>query len=523
MTKYLKYLFIVAVITLFASSAFAGQILKCNDAACTLGAFSTYPSITNSYKTALEIYNPGATNTSVATTVIALRFDATEIPAPGVLPAWTVTFNFTDGDARFATIGPQYIWILYDPVTGLVYAASSLGAVGPIITLTSGNVDLAGQGIGNIPPATALYLAQAVWDDTAGAIPGVVEPATELSGITNPTVVLLNKAADCNTSPTWPLTASIAGFNGNIGFPTVTFTYVTPQFTVTGPAANGLNAELDTDTAFTTFIAGSGPHVVTTTQIDYDTLSAAGFFVVNDSQTTDHWNWIAWTTGVSGAIQFDLISVSAEPGIPAAGITFNGNACTETTADRVWRCNSGTVAPLIGDLDLVLNIDGTTINNPTIWSIDNVTFPATICANIPRRDVGTWYGGLEAIVPFVKHDPTNGYYTTIKIMNRYNRDVAVYAEPFPNSQARLIVPLTQIGTIPANNGVLTITGADLATAFPGVDFAAGVPVKFNLRVPGANWTGEDPYVEGIVVSDRPGMTRSVPIKFRQWRHGEYNE
>jgi hypothetical protein len=97
--------------------------------------------------------------------------------------------------------------------------------------------------------------------------------------------------------------------------------------------------------------------------------------------------------------------------------------------------------------------------------------------------------------------------------------------------------------IPAG-GLITITDQDIGAFVPGYDMSQGLPVKFNIRVPSqigtttstGNWffNGDtsatlthqnpyDPFVEGIVVSIVPGGgQRSIPLKFKSFKNGEYN-
>jgi len=531
MKKFL-ILFTVLILTGFlVCQAQAGQILKATSGPLT--PFSTYPSTASSYKTALEIYNPAITATSSTTGIVALNFAPTEVSGGSIIAPHTVTFRFTDGDASFAVAGPGYVWILTnDPTLALptanIYAASTVGAVGSTLTLSSGNVNCTANASGNcnIPSATNLYLVQVSW-------------------------------TDCNTRPVWPLSASISGTNGNIQFPVVSFTYVTPQITITNPASDSLNAELDSDTDFAKFVLGSSDYVtgLTGTTIDYDTTSSTGFYVVTNLQAAETWNWIAWAAGPTCSLTFDLQSVNAEPGV--SSITFNGNPCTETTQDKVWRCSSGAFSPTpTTDLDLVLNVDGTTINNPTIWSVNNLTATGIRCYNSNPRTVGVWYGGVEALVPFVKSDPAVGAQTYVVFYNRRDVDVPVYAKALINDASQILISTNPIATIPANSKI-QFTADQLKTLLPELasyDMSKGIPIKFMFRIPSQSITNTisgtavpntagtigadnqinisgtltnvnpyDPYIEGIVVSVYGSQHRSVPLKFKFFKQGSYNE
>ena len=516
---------------LFVAQVQAGEILKVIDSAGNLGPFSTFPSVANSYKVALEVYNPSLTTTSSAKGVVALKFGPTEITGGKVQAPHTVSFSFPDGDATFAVVGPNYRWALVDPNTGDVFAISTAGSVGSTISLTPAQVDCSSNTgeTCDIPSDTDLYLVQAEWSDSDDD--GLVD-AEELDNVTYVSVNLKNKPADCNTFPVWPLAASIAGANGNIAFQTVTFAYVTPQLEVVYPGNDALNAELDSDKDFAEFVLGSGPNVNTSTQI-LAVGGPPGFFGLNDLQTSEPWNWIAWTTGPQVRITFNLNSAISEPDVTS--IKFNAVSCPETTTDKVWSCDSGVGTP---PYDLDLNVSGTTPNNPTVWTLTNLNIVSStgtpICYNTQPRTVGAWWGGLEAIVPFVKSDPTVGAQTYIVLYNRRNVDVPVYARAMLMDSDPIVVSTTEpIATIPAQ-GSLQLTADDLKAMLPELanyDMAKGVPIKFLFRVPTQSGNMPyiiqgnpfDPYIEGIVVSVYGTEQRSVPLKFKVFKQGSYNE
>jgi hypothetical protein len=522
---------------LLVGQADAGQLLK-SDAAGRFTPFSTYPNTQNSYKTALEIYNPAVTATSANTGVVALRFAADEIRGGLVQTPHTVSFRFIDGDATFAISGVNYVWVLMDDA-GNVYAASSAGATGSEISLSSGNVNCASNPSGtcDIPANTNLFLRQALWTDTNGDNQVDVNQ-NELHNLTHVSVNLRNKQANCNTFPVWPLAASISGANGNIGFPTVSFTYVTPQLEVRYPANNALSAELDSDRDFATFVLGTGPNVAITTRINPITMPGAGFFVIDDLQATEPWNWIAWTSSPNIRIAFDLNTTISQPSVTnvAFGNPANPVPCQETTQDRVWRCDSGSIVPP-PDYDLILDVDGRTPSNPTLWTVSNLTITPSmgmICYDNRPRTVGAWYGGVEAIVPFVKYDPAVGAQTYIVFYNRRDVDVPVFARAMLQDSAPIVISTREpIATIPAH-GQIRFTADQLQQLLPelaGYNMANGVPIKFMFRVP--SQSGQlpyiiggnplDPYIEGIVVSIYGTEHRSVPLKFKIFKQGSYSE
>ena len=545
MKKFL-ILFTVLILTGFlVCQAQAGQILKVTDAVGTLGPFSVYPTITSSYKTALEIYNHNITATSSSTGIVALKFDATEISGGKVKAPHTVTFRFTDGNASFAIAGPNYVWVLTNnPNLGAntdVYAASSAGAVGSTITLTSGNVNCSSNASAScdIPSGTNLYLVQASWSEggapnIAGKIDvGFGGTTNELSAPTNVSAnISSNNPADCNSNLVWPLSASISGSNGNIPFPVVSFTYVTPQITIdTYPSSDSLNAQLDDNSNFAKFVLGSGPNVTAATTIDDNSaVVGSGFYVVKNLQANEAWNWIAWTTGKNCSLSFDLQSVNPEPGV--SSINFNGNACTANSTKTLWQCSSGLFTPT-KDLDLELTLDGTTSNNPTVWSVNNLQANGIRCYNANPRTVGAWYGGVEALVPFVKSDPAVGAQTYVVFYNRSDVDVKVYAKALINDASPILISVNPIDTIPAHSKK-QFTADQLKTLLPELasyDMKQGVPIKFMFLIPAQSLTiapptitnPYDPYIEGIVVSVYGSQQRSVPLKFKFFKQGSYNE
>jgi len=77
-----------------------------------------------------------------------------------------------------------------------------------------------------------------------------------------------------------------------------------------------------------------------------------------------------------------------------------------------------------------------------------------LCVNIPPSSVGVWWGGVEAIVPFVKSDPTVGAQTYIVLYNRRDVDVPVYARAMLMDSAPIVISTTEpIATIPAQGNL----------------------------------------------------------------------
>ncbi len=362
---------------------------------------------------------------------------------------------------------------------------------------------------------------------------------------------------------------------------------ITPQFTVSNHFYKGvkatLNAELDTDFDFTQFIAESGPMVW-----NYGSDSGQ-LFQINNLQAQDDTRWRAWVAQTNvGSYSFTLNSANPETGISiwTHDATSGNVACVANGTSTAWTC--GLSGQLIGDFttpstssgktSVVIHNTaytagyglGTVELNPTVWTITDALISVTysgqskeIC-QVPSGQVGVWFGGLEAIVPFVKGDTANGYETYIKLFNRYTKDAKLYVATFKDGvNGPTIVSTTQIvgkEVIPAQsatnpNGALLLNSADIASICPTCDMAAGIPVKFLIRVPGQkgyavtegevsgdiylyddddyfdgsfngyvdNYNQLDPYVEGIVMSQYPGGMRNVPLKFRYFMNGEYNQ
>ncbi|RPJ43158.1 MAG: hypothetical protein EHM27_01395 [Deltaproteobacteria bacterium] len=143
------------------------------------------------------------------------------------------------------------------------------------------------------------------------------------------------------------------------------------------------------------------------------------------------------------------------------------------------------------------------------------------------------------------------YATYIVLYNRYDNDAKIYVSTFKDAAVTggepIMVSTGQIvgkEFIPAD-GKLVITDADIQAflAANGItwDPAEGIPVKFNIRVPSqagsTSFSGTyaagslsgsitgvnpfDPFVEGIVVSTSPVGQRSIPLKFKTFKQGQY--
>ncbi len=262
-------------------------------------------------------------------------------------------------------------------------------------------------------------------------------------------------------------------------------------------------------------------------------------------------------------LSFTVRSLYDQPGIDKIYHNATNATCTKVD-NKTWNCNFNCIpCPTCPGSDfLMVALKGTEENNPTLWYIENSTatgFCPTdsnvkdVCCDLKAGYAGAWYGGVEALIPFVRYNPTSGYYTTIKLINRYEGNVKVYGQAFKGDEATgPMVPATRyLGTIPSKGGVLTLTGNDLATGL-GVDLSEATAVKLLIRVPsqvgcmsgvvsvytnieipeGATeyplasvsscfQNPGDPYVDGYVVYDAPQGTRTVPLKFKFWKNGAY--
>ena len=325
-------------------------------------------------------------------------------------------------------------------------------------------------------------------------------------------------------------------------------------FTI-GKGLRNLGAELDTDNDFKYFLGG--PAVVDKTDIytcgtSCSTSSCdeckSGCGNGGNEENSCGPTWIVGNdlvcSEISGTISFTLKSVAPEDGVT---VEYQGNKCTPNGDNTQWTCSANGVTLADGGC-IKINIDGKTSLTPTAWTISNLTvtpeLTATsakhVCVNTTEGDAGSWYGGLEAMVPFVKSG--NGYETYIKLFNRYNKDAKVFAASFKNGgSGSVMIALTQVGTIPAG-GELQLNGADLAKdlGLTADQIAYGVPIKFMIMVPSqqgcinVHWTektsfigcynnANDPYVEGIVVSVTPQGQRSIPLEFKYFKNGAYNQ
>jgi hypothetical protein len=315
------------------------------------------------------------------------------------------------------------------------------------------------------------------------------------------------------------------------------FAYVTPQFTSSlAFPASALTAELNTDVDFATFSSAISPLsnqlFVNGVASGWRTITVPSTISVVDSATlavggvSPTWQWIDYATNATGTVSYVLTSAASEPGLSGVGaVVADGVNCTSSAPYQVFTCASNTL--LTGNHTLVITTSGNTTtgqNNPTSWTISNIGVSittaqntGTLCGGVTGTNLGSWYGGIEAIVPFVTARGPVGartYDTFIKLYNRYSKDAKVYVTNLNKHNAvgeavvTSIESLSGLSKFPNSAGVrsnaaipsggyISITTDDLAdnnsTGVPTIsdavnaqsttDLAQGQPIKFLIRVP----------------------------------------
>ena len=539
MGKGLKVLVLGVVATILITTSAMGAMLRNSQGQI----FGTGNDVTNSYRIAYEVYSETAGVSTIADDGASIGMIDIILTQP--LAAGETANLVIPSGADFNSAGPNYKFGLCDleanaPGDTVCDPNEIIGVV-PTAGVTTPNLSFS---ILNTPVGNTLRVVQ--WEDTGvggvgvndnqytwidGNGNGVIDPGeaeTLLNGVG--IYVKPGLGATCTNQPiikvdfSTPHETTPQPYN---------FAYITPQFTSTGPTANDLTAELDSNTDFETFVLGSGPNISSTTQI----LDTTFITITNNAGAP---MWIAYAVNPPvGNIQFNLNSAIVEPNVSL--VRFDAQNCI-TNDQRTWQCGV-TGVPLVGPHTQEISVTGTASNNPTNWTISDFSMTVTtiglrdLCVNIPPSSVGVWWGGVEAIVPFVKSDPTVGAQTYIVLYNRRDVDVPVYARAMLMDSAPIVISTTEpIATIPAQ-GSLQLTADDLKNSLPELanyDMAQGVPIKFMFRVPSQALlipnippTGIqnpfDPYIDGIVVSVYGSEQRSVPLKFKFFKQGSYNE
>jgi hypothetical protein len=528
--KFLSLILSLLTIALVAGSAMGATLRNSQG-----NTFGTGNDVTNSYRIAYEVYSETAGVSTIADNGVSIGQIDIVLTQP--LNAGETANLVIPSGAVFNAAGPNYKFGLCDVGVNNTCDPGEIIGVVPTAGVTTNNL---GFSILNAPAGTTLRVVQ--WADTNGnnqydigeaLLRGVgiyVHPGLGAT-CTNRPIIKVDFSTPHETTP--------QSYN---------FAYITPQFTSVGPTPNDFTAELDTDTDFKTFIVGSSTNVATPTQIN-DT----NFFTIVNSASAPM--WIAYAVvSPQGNIQFKLNSAISEPGVNL--VQFDGNNCI-TTDQKTWQC-SVTGVSLVGPHTQLIQVTGTSSNNPTNWTLTDFAMTVTtiglrnLCIAIPPSSVGVWYGGVEAIVPFVKSDPAVGAQTYIIFYNRRDVDVPVYARAMLQDSAPIVISAREpIATIPAH-GQIKLTADQLQSLLPelaGYNMANGVPIKFMFRVPSQSLTNNisltgnvdlvtgaaaatgtltnvnpfDPYIDGIVVSIYGTQQRSVPLKFKFFKQGSYNE
>jgi hypothetical protein len=459
------------------------------------------------------------------------------------------------GAACTAALVPATTYIVGESTAGAVPSADISVQIYDGPTFCNRN-NLAGTGSTfNVTTGAASYISTGM---------GTVNVNTGIATVNLFNALNFNVDPNLNPTCTFRPVVQLAYISQNETSNQTPILIITPQFTGS-QVSTALNAELNTDTDFMTFKLLSGPNVTGANDIN------AAAFTINNLQAATPARWKAWVAATNtGSYTFQLNSINAEPPltIAASDNGFSSN-CVANASSTAWSC--GQAGQLISNFTnppgftrIAIHASGTVEMNPTIWSITNATITIsggtvqTACF-APSGPIGVWFGGLEVLVPFVKGDVTNGYDTYIKLFNRYTKDAKLYVATFKDGvNGPMIISTTQITgkeVIPMQsatnpNGMLQITAADIASICPTCNMVTGIPVKFLVRVPSQmgnttfNGTGTivvgddddvtfsgavahvnqfDPYVEGIVVSTSPQGQRSIPLEFKSFKNGEYNQ
>ena len=490
------------------------------------------------YSIAYEVYNNAA---GISTTAAELRIDITADlrAATETQPADTVNIKLYG--AKFNQPA-EWDFVLLDTDTNPT-SNNIIGILAPGSTLDNLGFTI----IRNVEAGNSIYLGMIHWgEEEMGDEEIRLGAGLNVDPGLNPTCSYFPEVKVSFTAP-----------NESVG--PVTFAKIYPACPISVRAAEmPLTAELNADVDFKEFLGG--PKVVDVYTIDtcaQETCAGGTCEACYNCKTDGNGepggqgcvNWIAGDMIASCcgrhtfSLSFDLVSDSPEPGVD---VELNGQKCLEKDSDKVWRCSADNIA----EPCLKVTLDGKTENNPTVWTIQDLSVKdldfcgipvQNSCLTVAGGDVGAWYGGLEAIVPFVKKsDVANTY---IKLFNRYDKDAKLFAEVFNQSSGKIIVALKQIPGkeyIPAG-GAIEITAEDLMNLCPECDWNFGQAVKFLVRVPSqtgclnVHWNYQedsitacynnpyDPYIQGIVVSIMNGEQRSVPLLFKYFKQGAYNQ
>ncbi|MFA7404955.1 MAG: hypothetical protein WC007_13250 [Pelobacteraceae bacterium] len=283
----------------------------------------------------------------------------------------------------------------------------------------------------------------------------------------------------------------------------------------------------------------------------------------------------------SASLDFTLTSLSSQAGVGMSYYNWvpAAVACTKDAAtNKVFTCSTGTGTTLqlttpgvaaangAAGTSNALNVSNgaaTVEMVPTSWSTTAFTFKingVTDTCVSALGSVGNWYGGIEAIVPFVKVDGAAGYQTYIKLFNRYTKAAKLYVANMNQISDSIVTSITQLPAPNDQIGIksfVTISGDDLInnSIITAAEGQSGTPIKFLIRVPaqagspafttltdnavpilgGGSLTAVgsaagvatasvvDPYINGVVIQLVPGGSqRSISLMFKSFKQGQYN-
>jgi hypothetical protein len=597
MKKKLAVLLAVASIA-SASSAMAATVYNSQGK-----LFPTGNTLPQAYKVAYEVYNATAGATTIASLGqmnILLAQPLTTGQNVNVVITQNALFNSAGtGQNRYGLclLTSDALGTLPYNLANLTANDPSFCAAGNIVAamppsgVTTGNLGMqvTGGGAANLglDVAAGQVIQLVQWNDNA-ATGGIAAPADPLYdnnqmdsalGVDETPSLIRGAslfvspglAADCTTNPLIKMTFSSAG--GESTAVPFNFAYITPQFGFTGPTGSALDAELNTDVDFAQFVfPTSAPNVTSTTNITVNP-----FYTIADNAAAAPLYWISKAaTSPSGTTTFKLNSAAVEPSLDVFDLDGAAGACVRDTNGQLWTCTEA-AAPLVGAHFVTADLGGQE-NNPTNWTISDFAINVTtagysaLCFAAPGPSVGSWYGGIEAIVPFVKS--TDTYKTYIKLYNRYDSaahtPAKVYVANMNQTTKSIITSIVQLGQgeyslnsgIPTG-GFITVTGKDLLDGgiLTAQELSDGAPIKFLIRVPAqagstnggyttlegnfddsgvaalgtggtvlgsasgvATASAVDPYITGIVVQTYNGGTaqRPIPLVFKSFKQGQYN-
>lgn len=555
----------IAVMLAVASIASAGTAMAATVYNSQGKSFPTASTLTEAYKIAYEVYN-GTAGATTKASLGQMNILLAQPLATGQNVNIVITQNAVFNSAGTGQNRYGLCKLTSDSSGSVAYTQTDLNsnipsycAIGNIVAamppsgVTTTNLGM--QATNNVLANSVVELVQ--WNDngttaTTDTNNNQLE-SEELSSLVRGASLFVSPGLDasCTTNPIVKMTFASAG--GESTAVPINFAYITPQYSFTGPAASALDAELNTDVDFAKFVFPTSAAYV----VDATTMDVPFYTIANNADAAPSY-WIsAASTPPSGTTSFKLNTAATEPSLDDFKLDAVNSSCVRDSSGLFWTC-TGTGAALVGPHNVKVTLNGQE-NNPTNWTISDFTVAVTtagyanLCFGAPGPGVGSWYGGIEAIVPFVKD--TDTYKTFIKLYNRYDSightPAKLYVANMNKSTRSIITSITQLGqgeyslnsAIPTG-GFVTVTGKDLLNGgiLSAQELSDGAPVKFLIRVPAqagstnggyTTLTGAagvatasvvDPYITGIVVQSYNGGTaqRTIPLLFKSFKQGQYN-